>query len=529
MVSCYCWLRLLFIWTTCLLLSTTNSKAQVSTNLALDDPDYALLDKLVQSNVTFANALTIKPITRIRAARLIAEAIEQRRTELETAQRQDPFLDEILEHLAGRFKRELQQIGFLYKPRRFPPFFAVPLAEFKLDTVFSYNQFVLRDSSGLTPNLQGVFRLNEGFAHGDDFTMRLRTASWATLWDHYAAYVEPAFIVRSDPIIGDTFEYDIYKGYLKASYVNLEVEFGRDSLWWGPASQGDLILSNNAPPFDLVKLSTPSPFRLPGAFQALGEWQMAYFVARLEADRHIPHALVSGLRFTLQPAPYLTLGFTNALQAFGKGGIQLDADDYLRHIFVPELDNTSENVNGLVAYDMVLTLPFVRDITFLQGVKFYWQRGNDNERETTGLLGGSNILGGVVDGGRWDIRFEFAETRDAPTVWYTHSTYRSGFSFKQFLIGHPMGGDAQSFFTRARYYFAPTLWIAADGLYEEYGIATQPTTLTQRRLGLEASYQLPWQQRYLVFWGRVEYADLETPTVDSQHAVTVHLSARWRF
>lgn len=523
------WLQRLFLWTVCLLCSITSSQGQVSTNLALDDPDYALLDKLVQSNVTFANALTIKPMTRIRAARLIAEAIEQRRTELETAQRQAPFLDEILEHLAGRFKRELQQIGFLYKPRRFRPFFAAPMVEFKLDMVGSYNQFVPRDGSGLTPNVQGVFRLHEGFAYGDDFTLRLRTVSWATLWDHYAAYVEPAFLVRSDPIRGDTFESKLYKGYLKASYGNLEVEVGRDSLWWGPAAQGDLLLSNNAPPFELVKFSTPVPFRLPGIFQELGEWQMAYFAARLEEDRHIPHALVSGLRLTLQPASYLTFGFSNAFQAFGKGGVQLDADDYLRHIFVPELDTAPGDINGLVAYDVVLTLPFVRDTTPLQSVQFYWQRGHDSTGKATGLLGGSNILGAVVDGGRWDLRFEFAETRDASTVWYTHPTYRSGYSFQQFFIGHPMGGDAQSFFTRARYYFTPTWWIAADGLYEQYGFTTQPAEPTQRRLGLEASYQLPWQRRHLVFWGRVEYANLETPAADSQHAVTVQLSTRWRF
>src|SRR5713101_6181539 len=94
------------------------SHAEVSINLPLDDPAYPLLDKLAASNLTFTNALTVKPITRLYAARLIAEAIEQRRRELDTAQRQEPFLDEILEYLTSRFKRELQGIGFLYLPRR---------------------------------------------------------------------------------------------------------------------------------------------------------------------------------------------------------------------------------------------------------------------------------------------------------------------------------------------------------------------------------------------------------------------------
>ncbi len=229
----------------CFLVS--GSHAEVSVNLPLDDPAYPLLDKLVTSNLTFTNALTMKPITRLYAARLIAEAIEQRRHELDTDQRQEPFLDEMLEYLTGRFKRELQEVGSLYRPRRAEAVSFAPLTEVKLDTVFAGNPFVLRDVSGLTPNLQGVFGLNEGFAYGDDFTLRLRPISWITLVNQVAAYLEPELIVRSNPLIGDTFEAGIHKGYLKAAYVNLELAFGRDTLWWGPAFQGDLVISNNAP------------------------------------------------------------------------------------------------------------------------------------------------------------------------------------------------------------------------------------------------------------------------------------------
>jgi Capsule assembly protein Wzi len=503
--------------------------AEVSVNLPLDDPAYPLLDKLVTSNLTFTNALTLKPITRLYAARLIAEAIEQRRHELDTTQRQEPFLDEMLEYLASRFKRELQEIGFLYRPRRAASVFLAPLAEVKLDTVFARNQFVLRDSSGLTPNLQGVFGLNEGFAYGNDFTLRARSISWMTLVHHFAAYLEPEVSIRSHPLLDDTFEAGLHKGYLKASYINLELAFGRDTLWWGPASQGDLVISNNAPPFDLVKFTTPQPFRLPGPYHALGEWQIAYFVARLEAQREFPHALLSGLRLTFQPATLVKVGFTNAFQAFGSGGVGLSALEYLEKLFVPTLDTTGRTVNGLVAYDVVLSVPFVRELPFLEGLKLYWQRGQDNVKNIQGVLGGGNILGAVLEGGRWDVRFEFVETRDARSVWYTHPTYRSGFALKQFVIGHPIGGAAQGFFGRATYYLTPTAWIAADGRHEQYGFETQSALTTQQRFGLEASYQFPWQQRYLTLGGRVEYATLEAPGAASERTVNIQLSTRWRF
>jgi Capsule assembly protein Wzi len=196
---------------------------------------------------------------------------------------------------------------------------------------------------------------------------------------------------------------------------------------------------------------------------------------------------------------------------------------------VPTLDTTGRMVNGLVVYEVVVSMPFIRKLPLLEGLKLYWQRGQDNVKNIQGVLGGGNILGGVLEGGRWDVCFEFVETRDAGSVWYTHPTYSSGFAFQQFVIGHPIGGAAQGFFGRATYYLTPTAWIAADGRHEQYGFETRPVLTTQQRFGLEASYQFPWQQRYLTLRGRFEYATLEEPGAASEHTVNFQLSTRWRF
>jgi Capsule assembly protein Wzi len=311
-------------------------------------------------------------------------------------------------------------------------------------------------------------------------------------------------------------------------FANLELAAGRDTLWWGPASQGNLVLSNNAPPLDLVKLSTPLPFRLPWIYSELGEWQVAYIMAYLGDAPPIPHSWLSALRITFQPATFFQFGFTNAFQAYGDGGVSVDALDFIPKNFVPSLDANEHTINGLVAYDIVLSLPWVRQYTFLHGAKFYWQRGQDNVWSVHGVLGGGNILGGMIDGGRWDLRLEFAETRDSGAVWYTHPTYQSGFAFDHFFLGHPMGGAAESFSARATYYVTPTMWLAADGRREQYGFAVQPHVTTQQRVGLEGSYELVLQQQHLVLWGRLEYATLDLPAAEPQHAFFLHLAVRWR-
>jgi hypothetical protein len=358
--------------------------------------------------------------------------------------------------------------------------------------------------------------------------MRLRAASWGTFRQNLAAYLEAETIIRSDPILGNTFDGQLHKGYLKISSLNLELEFGRDTMWWGPAAQGDLVLSANAAPLDLLKISTPSPFRLPGLAQ-LGEWQLAYFVARLESKRTVSHALLNGLRATYQPTSFLQLGYTSAFQAYGENGISLDTADYITHLFAPPLNNKAHSANGLAAYDVVLSVPFVREITFLQGAKFYWQRGQDSSRDIRGLLGGGNILGGMIDGGRWDVRIEFAETRHQGAIWYTHPRYQSGFAFKRFFLGHPIGGDAESIFGRATYYLQPTTWAAFDGRREQYDVTTQADSTTQHRFGLEASHLLFLKPRHLTLWGRIEYAMLDRPQANRKHTFNVRLSARLRF
>ncbi len=47
----------------------------------------------------------------------------------------------------------------------------------------------------------------------------------------------------------------LQRGYLSARLGAVDLQVGRDSLWWGPATRGALLLSDNAGPLDLVKVA----------------------------------------------------------------------------------------------------------------------------------------------------------------------------------------------------------------------------------------------------------------------------------
>ncbi len=71
----------------------------------------------------------------------------------------------------------------------------------------------------------------------------------AQLGDLVSFYLQPELLANA--------EYGAARlatGYAKLTLFNVELAVGRESLWWGPSLHGSLILSNNGPPLDQIRL-----------------------------------------------------------------------------------------------------------------------------------------------------------------------------------------------------------------------------------------------------------------------------------
>ena len=106
---------------------------------------------------------------------------------------------------------------------------------------------------------------------------------------------------------------------IKINIKNLEIEIGRDSQWWGPGYHGSLLLSNNAEPFDMVKISNPRPVLLPWIFRFLGPFRIMAFYTELEDERAVPEPKLFGMRLNFKPHPNLELGFSRSIMFGGQG------------------------------------------------------------------------------------------------------------------------------------------------------------------------------------------------------------------
>ncbi len=413
--------------------------ALVSTNVPLDHWSYAAVDKLADYGLIESAMLTLRPLSRVEMARHVGQAM----LALEHMDDVPEIVVSIVDRLKEEYEGELTLMQLIdgwhgetsLKPLEDP-----------------YVRYLYADHK---PDLENI--------RGDEFqrksNYRAGFATRGTLWDTFAFYAHPEYL-DSSQIDGDV---DLIEGYGKAMVGPLEVEAGKDSLWWGPARGGSILMSNNAEPFTMVKLSNPQPVQLPWIFRILGPVKGQWFLAQLEEDRDIPEAKFSGIRFNIKPHPAVELGASRVVMFGGHGVPRVDLGDYFK-MFVA--GSEEEENNQLAGIDASLWVPMNRlplgEMLPLRSVKFYGDAAGEDE--AGGLPSEWGILGGVslndlFKTGRTDLRIEYADNHDAekPNVFYTHSLYTSGYTYEGRVIGHHMGTDSRDVFVQLSHYLTDSL------------------------------------------------------------------------
>jgi hypothetical protein len=249
------------------------------------------------------------------------------------------------------------------------------------------------------------------------------------------------------------------EGYLAADLGPLAVAVGRQPFAWGPAPDGGFLLTPNAAPLPALRLGLTEPHTFSGGWSWLGTVDFMYLLARLEDDRVVPHPLLTGLRLVWMPTPRLELGASRTIQFGGEGQPGLSASDYLVILSGRNLSGASDTSNSIAGVDATVRVPMAGG----RGLALYAEYAGEDEAmrlPTKPAVRGGAALSGLGSGQRYTLRAEYAATdvfydhqHWGHNVWYGHSVYGSGYSYRGRILGDPMGSDART----AR------LWIARDG------------------------------------------------------------------
>ena len=423
-----------------LILPTSRGRAQVSTNVPLDHWSYAAVDKLANYGLIDSAMLSLKPISRTEMSRHVAQA----QYSLRRMDAPPEILSDILERLEREFRGELIQLGML--DGTYGGSFLKPVED-------PYVKYLYADDDPALENLRG-----DTFSRHSNY--RIGFASRAHLADIAAFYLHPEYQDGAFEADGDV---ELVEAYGKVMVGPIEIEAGKDSLWWGPGHHGSIVMSNNALPLQMIKVTNPQPVELPWLFRILGPYRAEWFMAQLEDDRHIPEARLSGLRLNFKPHVRWELGLSRVVMFGGRGVPTVGLFDYAK-MFLARTEQ-AEN-NQLAGFDTSLLVP-LDEIPYgrylpLRTVKLYFDGAGEDEAGTLpsnwGFLYGMQ-LNDLLKTGRTDLRIEYADNHvtGKPDVFYGHSLYTSGYTYKGRILGHHMGTDSHDLFIQLSHYLTKDL------------------------------------------------------------------------
>lgn len=316
----------------------------------------------------------------------------------------------------------------------------------------------------------------------DGFNLQTSLYSKLSVGDAFSAVLMP---VQVTPREGrDLF---FRKAYLRFELGNVAIKIGRDSLWWGPGRHGALLLSNNAFPFDLVQIGTAAPFSLPGFLAPLGRFEIEGFLTRLEEHRDFPHPRLLGLRFVYRPREDLMIGFSRVTMFGGEGRPGLTLVDFVGRYFSKPNEAGKFEVNEVAGFDLRWRPPLGQ---ILPGhvVELYGEYGGEDEARFRPTK--PAFLGGVEwvhERKRLIIEYANNHVGGFADVWYTHTLYTSGYTYRGDIIGHHMGSDAKDLYIRTELPLSMR-WVAGVDFELERRHLSSPIQERMRRWGGDLTY-----------------------------------------
>lgn len=283
------------------------------------------------------------------------------------------------------------------------------------------------------------------------------------------------------PVPPDTPTAQISEAHLLDTYVAMnlsdwQLSYGKQSLWWGPDQGGALMLSDNADPLRMFRVSRVTPFKLPSVLGVLGPMRVEFFIGQYSGYEFMftpsglvgqfgqslhPQPIVHGERFSFKPTPNFEFGMSRTTD-YGGPGYPLTWHTFLRSVFSTDQTNPgAANKPG----SRRSGLDFSYRIR--NGLMFYADAFTEHDTispivapDVAAWLGGIYIprLPGIP---KMDFRAEGVHT-DPPIggnvgsgFFYYNPTWISGFTNSGHLMGSWVGREGQGVQAWTTYWFTP--------------------------------------------------------------------------
>jgi hypothetical protein len=403
------------------------ARAQATPFVQPEDRVYRDIDRLAAAGLIDTLLVGARPFSEREILRLLGEA----RRNLDRSRSGKRWAGEMIEADVARFTRARAQVR--------------PFDELRAEGLVTDSPFrgVPEDDNGrldaeinpLKGNRGG--RKFEGHANG-----LIESRSSATLGSHVAAMLNPRVTAAAGNQRDADLDFAIQSASLGVLFGNVAIEAGRDYTIFGQSPTGGLLVSQNAPTMDLVRISNDAPFTLPWILRVFGPMRASAFVAELggRAQLH-PHAKLAGYHIAALPHPRFEVGVEVIDAMGGEGGEPASFGDRVVDV-VPLIDALFRSGSDFQFSNKMAGLDFHWRMPSWRGFELYAEGDVDDfdiRRARSSLLEDGGIIAGtsfscLMECGRFGIRAEYRQTG---IRYYTHSDYpleRQGV-----ILGDPLG------------------------------------------------------------------------------------------
>ena len=290
----------------------------------LDSLIYPVFDRLAALGYAPSAFADLRPWTRMECARIIASAGEELSIDNQGADGKPPSQAyRLYAALAAEFPAELERLR------------GAGTSEIRVDSI--YNRYAgiagtpLDDSYHFGQTLIDDY----GRPYGQGSNLVSGASAWGATgpvafyargeYQHAAAL--PAYSQSVQDLIGTvdvtppqlpihTSVIDQFRPldtYVAWNFKSIQASAGYQSLWWGPGQGGPPMYSDNAIPMDMVRLTNPSPWRLPSFLSWLGPMRWEFFAGLMAGHHYPPNPAIDGQKISLKPTPNLEFGFSRTI------------------------------------------------------------------------------------------------------------------------------------------------------------------------------------------------------------------------
>jgi Capsule assembly protein Wzi/PAP2 superfamily len=258
-------------------------------------------------------------------------------------------------------------------------------------------------------------------------------------------------------------DFRFMEAYAGVNLHGWQISFGNQSLSWGPGPGGSLLLSDNAAPFPMLRISPAAPVEVPLLSSLLGPFSFEQFFGRVDGHVGSSQPWIYGQKISFKPFRSVEFAYGRTT-LIGGTGHPLTANNLFFSAF-GHVDSRRNSVPGdsRTAVEWTWRLPKMHD-----WITFYGELEDDDDPIPLQNLTKSVLRPGIYLPRlpllpKWDLHFEWtssttpgrASFQNHGDLNYWNLDYTSGYTNGGNLMGNTVGREGETLQAWTRWWISP--------------------------------------------------------------------------